>query len=406
MQTLTFSTLFPNPQMPTHGIFVARRLGQLLGSGQLSSQIVAPVPWFPFKHPRFGHYGRFAQVPRQSLFAGGPVYHPRYPLLPKVGMSSAPLSLAIACYPLVKRLVAEQNIQLIDAHYMYPDGVAATLLGKWLGLPVVITSRGTDINLIPQHTIPRRWIQWAAGQAAGLVTVCAALKESLVALGVAPERISVLRNGVDLDFFHPAPSHDDRQLLRQTLKLNRHTLLSVGHLIPRKGHEIVVQALHQLQQHNALPETELIICGDGPEKGALESLIDQQGLKERVRMTGALPPEQLRDYYRAADGLVLASSREGWANVLLEAMACGTPVIASDVWGTPEVVQNATAGQLFSPRTPQALVDALIALHQERPSREETRRYAEGFSWQATTDGQLALFQSILNATDPTGRAP
>jgi glycosyltransferase involved in cell wall biosynthesis len=104
----------------------------------------------------------------------------------------------------------------------------------------------------------------------------------------------------------------------------------------------------------------------------------------------------LKKYYGAADALVLASSREGWANVLLESMACGTPVIASNVWGTPEVVASPDAGILMSERTPQGLVQAVHALRASYPQHEATRRYAEKFSWDDTTQGQIKLFQKIL----------
>ncbi|MEG3640530.1 glycosyltransferase family 4 protein [Magnetococcus sp. PR-3] len=389
MRILTFSTLFPNPEMPHHGIFVGRRLAQLHNhaGSKLHSRVVAPVPWFPSTHPRFGHYARWASVVAQSQWHGIDVTHPRYPLIPKVGMSITPWLMAKALYGQIARLHQQWPFQLIDAHYMYPDGVAAALLGQWLNIPVVITSRGTDLNLIPRYTVPRRWIQWAADQAAGLITVCDALKTPLLELGVAPERVTVLRNGVDLDFFKPPQA---RQELRQKLDMQQPTVLSVGHLIARKGHELAIEALVDL------PELQLIICGEGPMEGVLRTTAQTLGVAQRVRFVGALDQTQLRAYYGAADALILASSREGWANVLLEAMACGTPVVASAVWGTPEVVSCPAAGQLFSPRTAQALVTSLQALLHQLPRREETRSYAEGFSWQTTSTGQLNLFEAIL----------
>ena len=116
-----------------------------------------------------------------------------------------------------------------------------------------------------------------------------------------------------------------------------------------------------------------------------------------MRFLGTLPQEALRDYYGAADALVLASSREGWANVLLEAMACGTPVLATAVGGTPEVVTAPEAGRLLHERSAAAVARAARSLFTDTATREQTRRYAEGFSWQETTEGQFALYRDILS---------
>jgi glycosyltransferase involved in cell wall biosynthesis len=387
MKILTFSTLFPNAARPGHGIFVETRLRHLLASGQVQARVVAPVPWFPFTSPRFGEYALHAGAPAEEERLGVRVLHPRYPLVPKFGMTLAPLLLARAVRPVLDRVLAEYDFDLIDAHYFYPDGVAAVMLGRWLKRPVVITARGTDLNLIPRYALPRRMIQWAARHAAGLVTVCKALKDTLVELGTEPERVEVLRNGVDLQLFRPV----DRPARRAELGMNGRTLVSVGYLIPRKGHDLVIGAMPRL------PDTQLLIIGDGPEAGNLKSLAARLNVAGRVRFLGAIAQSQLRDYYGAADAMVLASSREGWANVLLESMACGTPVIASRVWGTPEVVAVPEAGVLMAERTPEALAAAAQQLFANYPDRAATRRYAEGFSWDATTAGQLDLFRSVVN---------
>ena len=271
----------------------------------------------------------------------------------------------------------------------WTEDLAAILLGRHFDKPVVITARGTDINLISRYRLPRAMIRWAARHAAGIVTVACALKDELVRLGVPAGLIEVLRNGVDLSLFQPV----DRDRWRSRLGFKGTTLLSVGHLVPRKGHDLVIRALKRL------PEMDLVIIGDGVEREALGTLAIESGVGDRVRFVGALAQEDLRHYYGAADALVLASSREGWANVLLESMACGTPVIASNVWGTPEVVTAPEAGVL-SERTPEALAEAARALFERYPDRRATRRYAERFSWDATSAGQLEHFRRILARTD------
>jgi len=387
IRLLLFSTLFPNAVQPSHGVFVENRLRHLLGDGGVTARVIAPVPWFPSAGRRFGRYAAYAKVAAEETRFGIAVRHPRYVVIPRVGMTLAPFLLYAAARPAVARLLAEgHRFDLIDAHYFYPDGIAAIMLGGRFGLPVTITARGTDLNLIPRYALPRRMIQWAAGRANGLITVCQALKDTLVDLGVAAERVTVLRNGVDLALFRPG----DRAAQRQRYGLDGPTLISVGHLIRRKGHHLPIQALAML------PGVRLLIVGDGPERAALEATAAGAGVADRVRFLGRRPHDELPDLYGAADALVLASSREGWANVLLEAMACGTPVVASNVWGTPEVVATPEAGRLMAARTSEALADAARALLADPPSRAATRAYAEGFSWDATSRGQKALFERIL----------
>ncbi|MCG8359135.1 MAG: glycosyltransferase family 4 protein [Kiloniellales bacterium] len=388
MKILTFSTLYPNAAQPNHGVFVENRLRKVVETGRLEASVIAPVPWFPFRSEAFGSYATFAKAPRSEERHGLRVHHPRYPLIPKVGMTAAPLLMYAAVKPALGRLMARGlSFDLIDAHYFYPDGVAAAMLARDLAKPLVITARGTDLNLIPRYALPRRMIQWAAARADGLITVCQALKDELVRLGVAGEKVRVLSNGVDLELFTPGPGAD----LRASLGLSGPLLLSAGHLIPRKGHDLVIRAMAHL------PEAGLVVVGEGPERPALEALIASLGLAERVRLLGSVAHARMAEHYRAADVLVLASSREGWANVLLEAMACGTPVAASNIWGTPEVVAERAAGVLFEERTPEAIAAAITRLLADPPTREETRRYATGFSWDTTTQGQLRLFGDVLD---------
>lgn len=386
IRILTFTTLYPNAAQPNHGVFVENRLRHLVASGRVAARVLAPVPWFPSRHRAFGGYARYAEVPAMETRHDLAIVHPRYLVVPKLGMSLTPLSLFAAALPAARRLVTEQDIDLIDAHYAYPDGVAAAMLGRTLGRPVVITARGTDVNLIPRHFLPRRMIRRAASRAAAMITVADALKAPLIKLGVPTDHITTLRNGVDLSLFRP----QHRTAARNIYGFEGKTLLSVGHLIERKGHHHVIAALRRL------PAFTLAIAGEGPEHGALEALAQQLGVAARVRFLGALPHDALPSVYSAADALVLASSREGWPNVLLEAMACGTPVIASNAWGNPEIVADPAAGVLMCETSADGVAKAVYRLFAMPPARVATRTYAERFSWDATTDGQLRLFDAIL----------
>jgi teichuronic acid biosynthesis glycosyltransferase TuaC len=308
-------------------------------------------------------------------------------VVPRVGMSIGPALLAAATIGLVRRLLAKGvGFDVIDAHYFYPDGVAALWIGRHLRRPVVITARGTDINLIPRYPLPRRMIRWGIANADRLIAVSEALKRALVDLGAVPDDVEVLRNGVDLSLFGPT----DRTVARQRLELTRPTLLSVGHLIEPKGHGRVIKAMCQL------PDFDLVIVGEGPERETLGQLARRVGVADQVRFLGSRPHATLPEVYGAADALVLASSREGWANVLLEAMACGTPVIASNICGNPEVVQTPASGVLMEQNTPGGIARAVRTLFANLPARSTTRAYAERFSWDDTTRAQIALFRGVL----------
>ncbi len=386
MNILGFTTLYPNAAQPVHGIFVENRLRRLAESGRVNLTVVAPVPWFPFGSARFGGYAAYAKVPAREVRYGIEVFHPRYKVIPKVGMNLAPALLARGARQTVARLVRERGIQLIDAHYFYPDGVAAAMLATELSLPLTITARGTDLNLIPQFPVPRRKIEAAARRADALITVCDALQKPLLDMGIDPGKIVTLRNGVDLELFRPL----DRMAARNRWGADGRTIVSVGGLVERKGHHLVIEAM------KSVPNASLLIAGEGEERRALERLIAARGLTGRIRLLGQVPHDSLPSLYSAADALVLASSREGWANVLLEAMACGTPVVATDVWGTGEVVAAPEAGVLIKERSAVAVAQGLNALFAAPPERTATRAYAEGFSWDATTQGQLQLFERLI----------
>ncbi len=385
---LTFTTLYPNAARPNHGVFVENRLRHLLASEAIESTVLAPVPFFPFASPRFGAWAEHARAPRSETRHGITVHHPRYPVIPKIGTALAPFLLYRAARHALAGMVAGGlRFDALDAHYVYPDGVAAVWLGRHFGRPVVITARGSDVTQLPDHAIPRRLIQRAILAADHLISVSAGLKEGLVALGAPAAKVTVLRNGVDLAIFRPLARED----ARAALGLDGPTLISVGHLIPRKRHDMVIEALARLEGFS------LMILGEGPERARLEALIAARGLGARARLLGAVPHAALARYYSAADALLLASSREGWANVLLEAMACGTPVIASRIPGNPEVVRSPEAGLIVEENTPEGIAGAVRKLFAAPPARDATRAYAERFGWAETSAGQAAVFRALAS---------
>ena len=388
MNLLTYTTLYPSAVAPQHGVFVENRLRRIIATGDVSARVVAPVPWFPFSGDVFGRYGKFARIEQSEERFGIDVDHPRYLSIPKIGMTAAPGLLYRGTIEHVRRQVAETGAALIDAHYFYPDGVAAAMIGRAVGLPVVITARGSDVNLIAQYEGPRRRIVAAANQSAAVIAVSDALRSRMIEIGIDPDRIHVLRNGVDMEIFSPV----QMEVARTTLGINRPSMVTVGNVLSTKGQDVAIRALE------LIPDIDLIVVGAGADERAFQNLAGQLGVADRVRFIGHVPHDELKNWFSAAEFSVLASVREGWPNVLLESMACGTPVIASNVGGIPEIIGSPEAGRIMGQRTPEALAAAIRDLRASLPDRAATRAWAEKFDWDSSVRGQIELYRDILSS--------
>jgi len=382
--------LYPNNKDPKHGIFVETRLRHLIKDfPAIKPVVIAPVPWFPFSSKRFGEYAKYAGVVKQETRNGIEVYHPKYLVIPKIGMYLTPLFMSRAISNTFKKIQSQgEFIDLIDGHYFYPDGVAIAKVAKKFNVPFTCTARGTDINLIPQYPKALKMIKKVFKQAAHMMTVCQALKDEMKNLGADEDKITTLRNGVDLDLFTPS-NEREQQALKNELGIQGKLVMSVGWLVERKGHYLVIDVIKSIKN------TTLAIAGNGPDLNQLRNQVKSLGLEKRVKFLGALSQPELNKWFKAADATVLASSREGWANVLLESMASGTPVVATKVWGTPEVVTTADAGVLVE-RTVESLALGIQTLLANAPQRLATRKYAEQFDWQSTSQGQYKIFQRVI----------
>ncbi len=393
MRILTVAGLWPDSTRPNHGVFVENRLSRVQATGAANIRVLTPVPWFPFRGARWGEYAKFAAVPDRETRGGITADHPRYLMIPKIGARGQPDAVYRSLSRRARRLIREEGpFDLVDAQYFYPEGPAAARLADELDLPLVVTARGSDVSEIPLvHPFARRRILETAARAERIVTVAAALKAALVELGVEAAKIRVLRNGVDLEAFHP-PGDRAQARARWGVQGEAPLLVSVGALVERKGHHLTLEALA------GLPEARLLIAGSGPEKAALEERIRALGLEGRARLLGPVPHKELSSLYGAAEASILASSREGWANVLLESMACGAPAVATRVWGAPEVITAPEAGRLAPERSAESIRAAVADLLAAPPRRAATRAYAERFSWEETVSGTLEVFRDAIAA--------
>ncbi len=393
MKILVLSSLYPNEVQRRHGIFIEHRLAHTLRPDD-EVRVVAPVPWFPSANPRFGGYADHARVPRHAERRGIAVEHPRYPVVPKIGQTLAPWLMAAALAEPIAAIRRDFDFDIIDSYYLYPDGVAASLLARRFDRPFVMSALGTDVSLIPDWRPSRAMILAAIERSATTTTVAAALRDTLIGMGASPAKLVVVEHGVDLDLFHPAA---DRREARAALGLSGPTVLSVGHLIDRKGHDFAIRAVA------GLPGVTLMIAGDGPREAALRNLAAKLGVAGRVRFLGHVDQHRLPALYGAADVTTLCSDREGIANVLLESIACGTPLVATAVWGSPDVVRVPEAGVLVE-RSDASIRAGLARLLAGLPDRAATRAYAERYDWHETGRRHRALLEEAVSGYKRTHR--
>jgi glycosyltransferase involved in cell wall biosynthesis len=388
MNILVLTTLYPNNIQHRHGVFIENRVKELVKRYPgVNVKVIAPVPYFPSWLP-LAEYKKYSKVVAQEVRNNIEISHPKYLVIPKVGMNITPYFLYNTALKAIKEVIESGfQVDVIDSHYFYPDGVVASWVGKKMNIPVMITARGSDINVISENKIAGRRIKKALNTVAASAAVSQALAIEMIKLAPnAPEPI-VLRNGVDLDFFNPeAP----KPKLPCHLSDDESLLLSVGNLIELKGHHLVIEALLQL------PKIKLIIIGEGNQRQELEQLVNQLNLKDRVFFTGNIQQHELPGYYACADLLVLASSREGMPNVLLEALACGTPVVATNVGGSVEIITEPNAGELIGQRSIENIISGVKSVLLRKPKFSLVRKVAELFSWQQVSEKQFLLVSKLI----------
>jgi len=376
---IVFSTLFPHAGAPGAGLFVRERMFRV--GRKFPLVVVSPRPWFPGQGVVRRFFPRYRPpAPFQEEQQGFRVFFPRFFALPGVMRRWDGFFMALASYRLVRRLQREEGFNLLDAHFAYPDGYAATRLGRWLGMPVTVTLRGTEVPHAGKPALRRRMLA-ALREATWIFSVSQALKEHVVALGIAEEKVQVVGNGVDTAKFRPMPQAEARR--RLGLEEEGPVLVTVGGLVERKGFHRVIEVLPRLlERHPNLRY--LVVGGPSPEGDWSQRLRDQvarMGLQETVRFLGPVAPEELRIPLSAADLFVLATRNEGWANVFFEAMACGLPVVTTDVGGNREVVSDEELGIVVPFGDSDALAEALLNALDRRWNREAIVAHARANGW-------------------------
>ncbi len=390
---LVFSSLFPSSKSPNAGVFIRERMFRV--GKHIPIIVVSPIPWFPLQsiircwRPHF----RPQPDPHEEQ-EGVEVYFPRFLSIPGLLKTCDGFFMALGSLTTLIKLRKEFNI--IDAHFAYPDGYAATLLGKWLKIPVTITLRGTEVPLSKMSGRKTRMLA-ALKNATRVFSVSNSLKQHVISLGAEIDKIRVIGNGIDVVKFCPL----DKSITRAELNIpeDAKVLVSVGGLVDRKGFHRVIEVLPTLVAN--YPNLIYLIIGSDSPEGNIRERLEQQvktlKLEANVRFLGAYPSEQLKLPLSAADIFVLATANEGWANVFLEAMACGLPVITTEVGGNKEVVNDLRLGTVVPFGNSEALLEALMQGLEAAWDRKLIIQYARENSWDTRVKVLVEEFQHITS---------
>ncbi len=401
MKILSVTTLFPSRPQPIHAVFVHNRIKHMAEHSEVRGEVrvIAPIPYFPFD--RFiAKYAERHQIPRRDQIEGLQVHYPRFLSIPAILKPLDGFFVLLAVWWAARRLRRQFEFDVIDAHLAFPDGFAGVLLARLWHKPLTITLRGHDVNVLPTDRFPvrKRQIQFALRNADRVIGVADALRRGAIALGADPAKSVTISNGVDLQKFYPVPQAEARQ--RLGLPLNRRIVLSVGRIVENKGYHLIVEALSQWREaRQEVPY--LVVVGAAADEALypakLAETIARFAMENDVLLAGAQLNETLRDWYCAADVYCLASETEGWPNVLLESLACGTPVVTTNTWGTPEIICSEEYGLLVE-RSAESIAEGLqTALTKEWKSQVMVA-YAATHTWQTVANKVVETFASALKS--------
>ena len=391
MRILTITTLFPNQEQPTHAVFVKNRITALAKLCEV--KVVAPVPWVSFFKIFGENYQIFSKIPSEEIQGNIEVFHPRYLVTPGIGRALYGIMYFLSILGFIRKIKKNYDFNLLDVHWAYPDGFAGVLLAKFFKVPVTITIRGTDINLYSNYFLRGNMIAWALKNANWVIAVCKDMEDKVLKLGVEKTKFKVIPNGVDTNKFYPLEKDNARENLG--LAKEKIIILYVGRLGYPKRIDHIIEAVNILIKEKLQKEILLIVVGKGEYQKQLENQIEELNLNAYVRLVGSKPNEELVYWYNAADIFCLASSSEGWPNVIFESLACGTPVVAYAVGGVPEVLCSEEYGILVKEQNFTKLSEELWKALEKRWHTDKIIEYAQQNTWDKVAEKVYKTFQSL-----------
>ena len=391
---LIITNLFPNPQEPNRGIFVAEMVRELKNSADIT--MISPIPWVPKWGvlKRFKGWYKFSQIPYNYEINGQKVICPKYLAIPKLG-SLHSFFMFVSLYPKVKQLHKEKRFDLINAQWLFPDGVASCRISKILNIPIVLSAHGCDINLYMKMKSRRGQILKALNACEAVTVVSGQQKKSLLESGIPDSKISVIKNGFNENF-----KVQNKITLREELGLStrQQLIIFLGQLVEVKGFTYLISAVKQLENASR-NGYEVIVVGTGPLSSMYEKKVSEMGLSEKIKFYGEKKHNEIQKWLGASDMLCLPSIREGCPTVVLEALACGKPVVASKVGEVPELV-NEKSGILFNPKDVNGLAESLSKAMSREWDENEISSSVKHLSWKSVAGEYFNVFTNVLSKKD------
>ena len=398
LRILSICRSFPTPDDPSSGIFVLNRLAAM--SARADVQVIQQIPYFPLlkRLPRWAEAADSRRVGSLSILHA-PMFY-----TPGILKSVDSFWLQRAIGSLVERIHRQQPIDLIDAHFGYPEGVSCVRIGRRLGIPVFVTIRGFEAEYVSKSGIGGQMVS-ALRAATGCISVSHSLRDLAIRHGVPAEHIRVVHNAIDASVFHWRDRREAR--LRLKFPMEQPLIVSVGHLISRKRHHVLIEALAEVRR--AFPDVVLAIIGarafepDYPE--LLATRARELNVLDAVRFVGNLPPPEVATWLAAADDFALATAREGCCNAVLEALAMGVPVITTDVGDNAHFVKDAANGHVVPVDDAGALARALTQSLRKRDwdrQRISRQMLTDVGSWDGVAARVLDFMRERLASPGPS----
>jgi len=396
MKVLVVTDVFPNVIQPNLGTFSWERVNAL--RRRIEIKVIAPVPYFPSlqSFSVFKRWHEFSKIPRHENRFGIDVYHPRRIVVPKVGKMASGFFYAVSLKRVIKEIRLNYCFDLIDAHFIWPDAYAAVKAARSIGVPICATAHGTDINYMPKYRSIRKQIIETLKGANRVIAVSKALADIIISLGISSDKIKVIQNGVDLCKFKVIDKTEAK--ISIGCRASENIIISVGALIPRKGHDFLIDAFKILLSKNNITDLKLLIIGEGPSRSRLLKKIKSADLGNKILLKGQVAHGELYKWYNAADLFCLTSCREGWPTVFFEAWACGLPVVATAVHGVAEAIKDNRYGMLVNKQDASEIAITIEEALNRKWNREEIVSYAKDNTWDSIADKIMTQFyEAILN---------
>ena len=393
MKLLVITSVFPNNKQPALGIFVRERMFKVARHCEI--KVVAPVPWFPFAGCLKKNYR--PRVDYMEIQDSIEVYHPRFFSIPYFFKFIDGLFFFLSSIVTILKLKKNFKFDIIDSHFVYPDGFGAVLIGKLFHKPVTITLRGTIKKLL-RYPLIKFQIRYALKEAAKVFAVCNDLKNVAVSLGIHDGKIEVVPNGIDIEKFRPVNKLEARKELG--LPADKKIMISVGGLVKRKGFHEVIALLPEIKK--TFPDLVYLIVGVGSVEGnyepVLRETVERLRLEKDVLFAGHQPHDKIYKWLSASDIFCLATGNEGWANVFLEASACGLPVVTTNVGGNEEVVSSEDYGLLFDINNKKEMAAAILKALGKNWDKDKIISYARSNTWDNRISQLLNQFKEIIHS--------